>query len=509
MHGLILTGFVQSLGVTTYVRTAGGHRIATFLRERGWDIEVLDFVTGWELEELKEYIRSRIKSDSVFVGFGGTFPIWSSTLEQFFKWIKEEYKHITLIAGGQVVSSYKINADYYVEGFGERGLEALLKHITNTGSEKLKYQLGPYGRKIIKCNLDYPAYPMKSLRIKYEDRDFIRSDETLTTELGRGCVFNCDFCNFPILGVKEDHSRDADDFYQELQENYDRYGITKYVLADETVNDYTEKLQKFANAVNRLTFRPRLLGFARADLFVSRPQDWDIMIEMGFVGHHYGIESFHHPSVKSIGKGMSPDKLTAKLLDARSYFKKHGFYRGQISIIAGLPHETPETFEKGLEWLRENWATEGSLIFPMYIPKEGSGDNMSTLAKNWRKYGYEETEVNHIPMLTEKYKTTMAMAYGVGDSLISTSGVSWKNEHWDIVQVSERVSKFWDQSYYPYHNGPPMWNIGMWEMVLGLGENDVLDKRIIDMAPNMTHIRTRSKMFIDEYKLKKLNWVEK
>lgn len=505
MHGLLMTGFIPTLGVPIYVRTAGSHRLATYLRDRKWDIEVLDFIMGWSLEELKEYTRSRVNSKTKFIGFGGTFPIWSDTLDKFFKWVKQEYKDIPLIAGGQVVNSYKIEADWYVEGFGERGTEALLKHITNTGSEKLKYQLGVFGRKIIKSNLDYPAFPMKSLKIKYQDRDFIDADETLTTELGRGCIFNCDFCNFPILGVKEDHSRDADDLYEELQDTYDRFGVTKYLLADETVNDYTEKLEKFAGAIRKLNFRPRFLGFARADLFVSRPQDWDIMLEMGFVGHHYGIESMNYQSVKSIGKGMHPDKLLPKLLEARSYFKKHGFYRGQISIIAGLPHETPETFEKGLGWLRDNWSTEGSLVFPLYIPKESGGDNMSKMALKWKEYGYEKTEEDYLPMLRDKYKTTMAMAYGVGDSLVSTSGISWKNKDWDIVKVSERVSKYWHESYYPFHNAPPMWNIGLWEMILNKKPGEIVDQRIIDLSPNMGHIREQSKKHINKYIRKKLN----
>ena len=35
-------------------RSAGGHRIATYLREQGWDIEVLDFWPAWPREERLE-----------------------------------------------------------------------------------------------------------------------------------------------------------------------------------------------------------------------------------------------------------------------------------------------------------------------------------------------------------------------------------------------------------------------------------------------------------------------
>jgi len=47
MHGLLLTGFMSTFGKSSFRRTAGAHRIATHLRQLGWDIEVLDFVMGW------------------------------------------------------------------------------------------------------------------------------------------------------------------------------------------------------------------------------------------------------------------------------------------------------------------------------------------------------------------------------------------------------------------------------------------------------------------------------
>ena len=56
---------------------------------------------------------------------------------------------------------------------------------------------------------------MKSLRIKYEDRDDLQPWEWLTIECARGCIFQCPYCNFPILGVREDHTRSANDFESE------------------------------------------------------------------------------------------------------------------------------------------------------------------------------------------------------------------------------------------------------------------------------------------------------
>jgi hypothetical protein len=501
MHGLILTGFAgHSSQAASSKRTAGAHRIATYLRAQAWDIEVLDFVMAWELEQLKEFIRSRVNSKTTFIGFGGTFPIWSDTLDKFFKWFKISYPNISIIAGGQISNLYKIEADWYVDGFGERALEALLKHITS--NEPVKYQLGINGRKIIKGNTDYPSYPMADLRIRYEDRDFILSTETLTTELGRGCIFSCSFCNFPILGVKTDHSRDASNLYDELLENYERFGVTRYYIADETVNDYSAKLEKFAKVIKDLPFRPRLYGFARADLLVSRPHDWDTMIEMGFVGHHYGIESTNIDSLKVIGKGMHPDKLLPGLIEARQYFKKYSEYKSELSLIAGLPYETRDSLQKTIEWVHENWKTECTLMFPLYIPKLNL-DQASKLAFNHTKYGYRETKTDLMPEIVECYSRIPAQ-YGVGEGLIEYTGMSWETDDWNVLDAMKIVMEFYKT--YPNYSGMSMWKLGEYEHLLGLSYNDLADKTMTELLPLIKDFDKKNKEFLDSYIAKKLNW---
>lgn len=515
MHGLIFTGYTPTpIGQAAFRRVSGAHRIATHLRQQGWDIEVLDFLIGWSLEQLKEYSKSRIKKNTIWIGFGGTFPIWTSTLDSFFNWFKNTYPNIKIIAGGQISNLYKIKADWYVDGFGENGIDALLKHITGNSTEKLKYQIFSNGRKIIKGNVDYPSFPMKSLKISYEDRDFILPTETLVTELGRGCIFNCAFCNFPILGVKDDYTRDAEDFYLELQKTYDNYGVTQYVIADETVNDYTEKLEKFAKAVKRLSFKPRMFGFARADLLVSRPQDWDIMLSMGFIGHHYGIESTNYESLKVIGKSMHPDKLLPKLLDVKKYFKKYGEYKGQASLIVGLPHETRETFNKTLTWFRENWNKENTLLFPLYIPKNDGKDTSSKFSIDWGKFGYRETKKDLYQEMREKYSHILTQL-GTGPALIEHTGISWENDEWNVMDAIKIINDFYNPSYYNKYNGPVIWGMGEWMQALNKPFSFFCDKTINEIMENYNvdngwnYVREKSSQLVNDYVIKKLNWTQK
>jgi hypothetical protein len=253
-----------------------------------------------------------------------------------------------------------------------------------------------------------------------------------------------------------------------------------------------------------------MYGFARADLLVSRPQDWDIMIEMGFIGHHYGIESTNHQSLKVIGKSMHPDKLLPKLLDARSYFKKHSKYKGQVSLIAGLPFETRETLNKTLTWFRENWNTENTLLFPLYIPKNDGRDTISKLSLDWQKWGYRETKTDLYPIITEKYKHILTQ-YGAGAALIDHTGLSWENDEWNILEVQKIVHDFYVPEYYNKYNGPPIWGMGEWQMTLKKPFEHFVDKNINQIVQGHAGngwlvIREESYRLVREYVQKKLNW---
>ena len=511
MHGIILTGTVQETEYPQFRRTLGGHRIASYLREQGWDIEVLDFLMSWELEQLKEFTRSRVTSKTVWIGVGGTFPIHNATIESYLVWFKEKYPKVKIIVGGNF-SHYFPTADWYVTGFGERAIDALLKHICGTETEPLKYKLGFNGKKTVDGNTDYPSFPMKSLRTKYQDRDFILEDETLLTELGRGCVFNCSFCNFPVLGIKEDHTRDAEDFYLELQDTYDRYGVTKYMLSDETVNDYTAKLEKFAGATRRLSFKPRLFGFARADLLVSRRQDWDLMIEMGFVGHHYGIESANPKTVKAIGKGMNPERILSGLLEARSYFRKHGYYRSSISIIAGLPYETRETFSSLVKWLDVNWKHENAYMFPLHIPK--NAEKQSLLSKHWAEYGYRETKESLWPEIYKEFRYVPTGATSVSQATsVLENGLSWETDEWNLLDIMRIVADYHGPGYNDRTN-IQLWNIG--EVELGMSDKPqefFLDKTSSEIAgttdARLSQLQHLTPIYVYDYIEQKLNWTPK
>ena len=395
-HGLVFQVYVDAMGYQNYTprRLPGGHRMATWLRGQGWDVEVLDFATLFTLDELKEFARSRVTTDTKFIGFSCFFGTWTTDIDLFASWLKQTYPDVTLICGGTTHPMINCLAiDYHVTGFAEHAITQLLRVVAgNEPRSSLILDPKYLGKKrVINGNAHYPAFPMNDLSIYYEDRDYLDENEWLSFESARGCMFKCKFCNFPVLGVRGDYTQAQELFYRNMQENYHRYGIRNYYIADETFNDRSEKVRKFADAVERMDFQPFFTAYIRADLMIARPEDREHMLRMNLLGHFYGIESTNADTLRVIGKGMHPDRLLSGLIESKQYFETHGrqVYRACISLIAGLPHETMQSLEQTKQWVLANWQGQQLLWNPLWIPEKINSEQvLSTFSIDPEKYGY-------------------------------------------------------------------------------------------------------------------------
>ena len=59
MHGIIFGGLLEDMGMDPNAfsirRSSGAHKLATYLRQHNYDIEVVDYIHRWKLEELQEF----------------------------------------------------------------------------------------------------------------------------------------------------------------------------------------------------------------------------------------------------------------------------------------------------------------------------------------------------------------------------------------------------------------------------------------------------------------------
>ena len=428
MHAIIFTGYERSGGLE---RVSGAYRIATTLRREGWDVEVIDFFYRWDIDQLKELIKIRNQKHKIdWIGFSTTWINYSSdtvqrNMKDFLRFVKKSYPTTVTIAGGQNPSLHfdiYDNIDYIIAGFGEVATKAVLKYIFSNGPaiKGIPRKNGWY----VDANAFYQAWPISDLNVEYQERDFIYPNETLALEFSRGCKFSCAFCNFPVLGVKEDTTRDTSILREELRRNYGLYGVTNYQVADETLNDRNEKLEKIGDIVEEMPFDLNFNAFIRGDILFSKPEQLELLARARVWGHYYGIETFNHETGKIIGKGMHPDKIKDGLLKTKEYFKKElGLYRGSVSLVYGLPKETKESILSGIDWLRNNWNDQSVIAFPLNISLTG---NKSKIDDNYEKYGYTL-------MGQEKRELYNRHNFFSNDLTI------WENEHMNMYDAIDLV----------------------------------------------------------------------
>jgi hypothetical protein len=437
-HAIIFTGANY---LDSGRKGGGATRIANHCENSGWNIEVVEYLSFWSTDQIADFLKQQVTEDTKWIGFSYTWLSNDHSLPEKIKFIKGLYPNLLTIVGGQTQFEQDLGVDYYIFGYGEEAVLKVLNYEFDNGSPVKYTRL--FGGKYIDGIHSYTSHNLMEYGVTYKDIDFLTPKDLVTIELSRGCKFACKFCNFPYIGVKEDTSRTEESIYRELNENYQKWGITKFLIADDTLNDRNEKLIKLRNAVNRLDFTPDFSGYIRLDLFKSHPEHLEILAESRVWGHFYGIETFNHDTGKIIGKGMHPDTMKQLLLDTRSYFNKQvGLYRGSAAMIAGLPKESIESMRASHQWYLDNWTDQTLIWHPLQIMKtQGS---MQAFGKDLVKFGYEEITGPTAEIHQEYLNKSLVPK-------INEKTAFWRNEYCDSYEILKLVDEF-RQAEFPLSN---------------------------------------------------------
>jgi radical SAM superfamily enzyme YgiQ (UPF0313 family) len=179
--------------------------------------------------------------------------------------------------------------------------------------------------------------------------DHIFEDESLSTEVAAGCIFSCQFCNYGALGKKKtEYMRSYESFERELVSNYSNFKTRMYLLTDNIMNDYEEKLKFLIKIREKTGADIRWTGYVRLDT-IKRKEQAQLLLDSGIAGATFGIESFKKEAGPSVGKMTDKDRLMKSLDIFRDVIGDNCVTTA--SFISGLPTETPDDLNKTHEWL--------------------------------------------------------------------------------------------------------------------------------------------------------------
>lgn len=439
-----------------YSRNAGAYKIASEMRSLGHNVEVFDFATYFNDDEVKQFIDSRI-ADIDVVGWSAQFFYRFDFYNKWCNYIKSIKPSVIFIAGGPKVLNLLnfTQSKYLIAGYAEFAITDVLAHIEKKpNSLKFKIINDQY---YVDCNEFYKSDTLPTMSTTYHTSDCISAEETLTLGLSRGCIFKCSFCTYPGIGKKKGtFIRDgAQSYYDEMITNYCQWGTTWYYLSDETVNDSIDKLLALEEAVLKLPFKPTLIGFSRLDLMAQQREYWEVYKNIGFTHWQFGIESFNQATLKAMNKANSPKKLKEILVELKEFFKDSAHIT--VSLIIGGPYDTPESLEETMQWLSNEGkdVVSGLAIFSLNLQRESEYAASSEFSKNYQNYGYREMTASEIQqeMLIDPTITV--------DVIEETKkyNILWINDYWNVFSA-ERAVKKWNHTMIDKVTSANVWKKG-------------------------------------------------
>jgi radical SAM superfamily enzyme YgiQ (UPF0313 family) len=434
----------------------GAYKCAYSLRTNGYSCLVVDHLHTFTQEELEKLLDLTVGDNTVGIGFSTTFllnvdvnrklgeemefqalNIDNAFMPQGHNFENNVIRHVKtlnpdckIILGGTRAHTNIKNklVDYVIIGYAETSIVNLADHLTKQ-EQLLNSHKNIFGRIIIDNKLA-PDYDFKNSEFFWEDTDVINT-KVLPLEISRGCIFKCKFCSYPLIGKKDlEYVRNIDTLRDELQRNYDRYGVDTYYILDDTFNDNEMKLDAILDAVKQLTFQPKFWAYVRLDLLTTR-KNVDKLYEIGVRGFYFGIESMNPPTARTIGKGYDRPKQIEMIKYIREKYGDTITMHG--SFIIGLPGETLEMVNDTHKRLLNQEIPLHTFRFNgLWLDREHKVQWMSEFSKNYSDYGYtalgpEFDDERGMVWSNELMDRDTAWQTG-----IEFNNISWKSDNYGI-----------------------------------------------------------------------------
>jgi hypothetical protein len=441
-------------------KAIGAYKVANMLREQGRQCLVVDHLDTWTLEEFKQLIDQCIGNNTKAIGIStsflmniddnlqddgslrhsqflanrSVFPQGKEFENTVLDYIKSKNPAVKVIAGGvnvhENISNKNIN--FVVIGYAETAILNIDRHLIH-GSTIPNAIKNIWGVTVIK-NQVADNYDFKNSNFQWESTDVINT-RVLPIEIARGCIFKCKFCSYPMNGKNNlDFVRNTELIRNELQRNYDQFGVLDYSILDDTFNDNEYKLNLMLEAVQKLSFQPVFWAYTRLDLLTTK-QHVNKLYDIGLRSFYFGIETMNPKTGRIIGKGFNRERQIETIQDIRSRYPDVAMHG---SFIIGLPEESKEsvieTFEKCLsqEIPLHSW-----LFKALRLYKPSMAAWSSELDLHYPKYGYEQLPTPE-------------------DSAM----INWRNPYMDCVEAADLAKEFHDRSMNSDHimaSGTTVW----------------------------------------------------
>ena len=391
----------------------GGFKVAHEIRKAGYTCQVIAHQFYATEEDFQKIIYKFVGENTRAVCFSTVFSGISNPhglvhslyfmpgrQRKLKEWIQDRNPNTKIILGGAVGPSLKkeiieksdtplLDIDIINNGYGDVTITEILEDIDNRKRVNFYTDVG--------SRLDITNSTMQ-----YAPEDCLQTNDMLSMETARGCIFECSFCNFGLTGKeKGSYLRSQTLLEDEIKRNWYEHGVHRYWMADDTFNDDTEKIVKIAKLKEKLDIPLEYTAFLRLDL-QNRLKQEQVLIDSGLVFAHYGIETLIPDSAVAINKGWHPDEQMAYIADLQDTP-----FGDQVTLFSMFMVGLPEDSKKELRIMADKICDPkynkldclDVNAYTMNNPesarvKQITGGKESPIVEDPAKYGYKFSKVD-------------------------------------------------------------------------------------------------------------------
>ncbi len=306
--------------------------------------------------------------------------------------------------------------DYIVQGEGEIALPQLARRL----------EKGESGPRVIQGERpDLEALPfidreLFDLRPEMTNSfylDMLGLDPPLVTLVaGRGCRYNCSFCQpaeRKLFGASS-RRRSVENVMRELSLLRERYAFGSLMIHDDCLLEDKEWVIRFCQAYRAQGFRQPFYCQGRADL-VCRDEDViALLAQSGLRVMSIGFESGSNRILKLLRKGVTVEQNRR----AAQICQRHGLHVFG-NYMLGLPTETPQEMMDTARLIRES--APSFLNVGFYAPSPGS--DLYDYCREWgllladNPQGYHRNQMPGKVQGVDYAAAQKALDYALGSSL--------------------------------------------------------------------------------------------
>lgn len=344
--------------------------IASFLKQRNFEVKILDGTFRSEKEIISEIERSTPR-------IVGIYAMYSMEKESISLARKIRRMIDLLVVGGPLPTvdpySFLDDFDIVVIGEGEDTMLEIARNFLNHGEVKRVQGtilrnaagVGHETKRAPIANLDSIPFPARELfdNDAYKDYYTKRFGHAMTSMISsRGCPFTCDFCSRPVFGDTF-RSRSPENVVNEM-EAVSNLGYKTIWFADDCFTISKDRVMKMCDEMERRNLNIDWHCLSRVDTLDSELASR--MKKAGCERIYFGIEAGDERMLKIMRKDIDLQTARRAVSNANSANIETGAF-----FIIGYPGDSDETILNTLKFATSLPLDYVSFTLPYPIPGTG------------------------------------------------------------------------------------------------------------------------------------------